>query len=207
MTICILIRGVFKGGQCRGSRRMECNWNFTDVCRVVNVLSLPPLGSSRDFCLVERLCPHFLAVVPVELRQTDLGLLHPKIIGCLLQKLRHFFGRSASLLGLPKLFLQVRDLLLSLGQLYFSIVELLALLLSLVLSVLKAGLNAPSFPLFHRQLHEQLLVLLLRCIQGLVGLGAKVSLDPGFVTGVFHPLLSHEYLMDGLRKNNQGILC
>ena len=147
MTICILIRGLFKGGQCRGSRRMECNWNFTDVCRVVNVLSLPPLGSSRDFCLVERLCPHFLAVVPVELHQTDLGLLHPKIIGCLLQNLRHFLGRPGSLLGLPKLCLQVRDLLLSLGQLYFSIVELLAL------------------------------------------------------------LLSHEYLLDGLHKNNKGTLC
>ena len=85
--------------------------------------------------------------------------------------------------------------------------ELLALLLSLVLSVLEVGLNAPSLPFLRCQLCGQLLVLMLRCTQGFVGLGAKVSLNPGFVTGVFHPLLSHEYLMDGLRKNNQGILC
>ena len=97
-------RRLLKGGWCKGNGRRECNWNFTDFCRVENVLSLPPLKSNRDSCPVECLCPHFLAVVPVDLCQllcqTNLGLLHPKVIGCLLRSLYHFLGCPSSLLGL-----------------------------------------------------------------------------------------------------------
>ena len=114
----------------------------------------------------------------------DLGFLHPKIIGCQLRSLRRFLGRSSSLVGLPKLYLQVRDLLLGRGQLYFSIVELLALLLNLVLGILEASLSTSSLLLLYRQLCEQLLVLLLCCTQGLIGLDTKVSLDPSFIAGV-----------------------
>ena len=85
--------------------------------------------------------------------------------------------------------------------------ELLALLLNLVLSFLEADLSTPSLPLLGYQLRNQLLVLLLRCTQGLTGLGVKVSLDPSFVAGIFYPLLSHEYLLDSLRKNNKGTPC
>ena len=63
--------------------------------------------------------------------------------------------------------------------------ELLTLLLNLVLGILEAGLSASSLPLLYRQLCGQLLVLLLCCTQGLVGLDSKVSLDPSFVAGVF----------------------
>ena len=41
-------RGLLKGGWCRGNIRRECSWNFTNVHRVVNVLSLPPLESNKD---------------------------------------------------------------------------------------------------------------------------------------------------------------
>ena len=85
--------------------------------------------------------------------------------------------------------------------------ELLALLFNLVLSFLEAGLSTPSLPLLGYQLHNQLLVLLLRCTQGLTGLGVKVSLDPSFIVSISHPLLSHEYLLDGLYKNNKRMLC
>ena len=83
--------------------------------------------------------------------------------------------------------------------------ELLALLLNLVLSVLKAGLSAPPLLLLSRQLHSQLSILLLRCTEGLAGLSVKIGLNPSFIASVSHPLLNHEYLLDGLYKNNREI--
>ena len=58
-------RGLLRGGWCRGGRRRECSWNFIDVWRVIDVLSLPPFRSGKDSCQVKRLYPHFLAVVPI----------------------------------------------------------------------------------------------------------------------------------------------
>ena len=98
-------------------------------------------------------------------------------------------------------------MLLGRDQLYFGIVELLAFLLSLVLGVLEASLSAHSLLFLRGQLRGQHLVLLLRCTQGFACLGAKVSLDPGFIASFFHLLLSHEDLLDDLHKNNKGILC
>ena len=151
---------MLREDRCRGNRRRECSWNFTNVCRVVHVLSFPSFRSNRDSCLVKHLCPYFLAVVPADLYQllcqANLGFLHPKFIRCLLRGLHYFFGLS-------KFCLQVRDLLLGRDQLYFGIVELLAFLLSLVLGVLEAGLSAPSLLFLRGQLRGQHLVLLLRC--------------------------------------------
>ena len=83
--------------------------------------------------------------------------------------------------------------------------EFLTLLPSLILSILEAGVNAPPLLLLSRQLHSQLLVLLIYCNQGLASLGVKIGLNPSFIAGISHPLLSHEYLLVGLYKNNRGI--
>ena len=50
-----------------------------------------------------------------------------------------------------------------------------------------------------------LFILLLRCTQGLVGLGTEVSLNLGIIPGILDPLLSYKNLLDSLRKNNKGI--
>ena len=83
--------------------------------------------------------------------------------------------------------------------------ELLALLLCLILNVLEASLKTPPFPFLSNHLRSELLDLLLGGAQGLAGLGEKVGLDPGLILGIFHPLLGHEYLLDGLRRNDKGI--
>lgn len=33
----------------------------------------------------------------------------------------------------------------------------------------------------------------------------EVGLDLGLILGIFHPLLGHKYLLDGLHKNDRGI--
>ena len=157
--------------------------------------------------MVEQLCPHFLAIVLADLRQllrqADLGLLHPKVIGCLLRSLRYFLGRPSSLLGFLQFCLQFQDLLFGRGQLYLSVMEPFALLLNLVLGILQVGLSAllPSLP--SGQLCNKLLILLLHYVQGLAGLDAKVDLDPSLVSGIFHPFLGCEHLLDGLHKNDR----
>jgi len=83
--------------------------------------------------------------------------------------------------------------------------ELLALLLSLVLSILKTGLSAPPLLLLTRQLYSLLSILLLRCIEGFASLDVKIILDPSFIANVSHPLLNREYHLDGLYKNNKEI--
>ena len=56
-------RGLLKGRKGKSSERRERCWNFSDVLWVKDVLSIPPLEGSRDFCPVEYLYPHFLVVV------------------------------------------------------------------------------------------------------------------------------------------------
>ena len=82
-------------------------------------------------------------------------------------------------------------------------IELFALILSLVLGILKTSLSTLPCPLFNRQLCSELLVLLFNYAQGLAGLGTKVGLDPNLVLGVFHPFLSCEHLLDGLHKYDE----
>ena len=91
------------------------------------------------------------------------------------------------------------------GQLYFSIMKPFALLLNLVLGILQAGLNALSLPFLNYQLRRKLLVLLLSGIQGLVGLEAKVGLDPSLISGVPHPFLDYKHLLDGLHRNDRRV--
>ena len=83
--------------------------------------------------------------------------------------------------------------------------ELFALLLSLVLGILQAGLNTLPPSLLSGQLHNELLVLLLSCTKGLTGLGMKVGLDPSLIPGILHSLPGYEYLLDGLHRNNSRV--
>ena len=78
-----------------------------------------------------------------------------------------------------------------------------ALLLSLVLGILQAGLSALLLPLLRCQLPRELPVLLLNGAHGLVGIGAKVCLNPSLVLGVLHPFLGCEHLLDGLHRNER----
>ena len=84
--------------------------------------------------------------------------------------------------------------------------ELLALLLSLILSILKVSLSAPPPPLLSSQFRTELLILLLGDAQSFAGLGVKIFREPGLVSSIFHLFLSHKDLLDGLHKNNKGML-
>lgn len=95
-------------------------------------------------------------------------------------------------------------MLLGCGLLYLNVIELFALLLSLVLGIVQAGLSILPPPLLRSQLCSELLVLLLSSAQGLAGLDAKVGPDPGLISGIFHLLLDHEYLLEGLHKRAEG---
>ena len=84
--------------------------------------------------------------------------------------------------------------------------EFLALLLNLILSILKVSLSAPPPPLLSSQFRTKLLILLLGDAQSFAGLGMKIFGEPGLVSSIFHPFLSHKDLLDGLHKNNKGML-
>ena len=83
--------------------------------------------------------------------------------------------------------------------------KLFALLLNLVLGVLRAGLSTLPPPLLSSQLHNKLLVLLLNYTQCLVGFGTKVGLNPSLILSILHPLSGHEYLLDGLHRNDRQV--
>ena len=83
--------------------------------------------------------------------------------------------------------------------------ELFTLLLNLVLSVLQAGLSTLPPPFLNSQLRSELLVLLLNCAQGLTSLSTKVGLDPSLIPSILHPLPGHEYLLDGLHRNDRRV--
>ena len=76
---------------------------------------------------------------------------------------------------------------------------------SLVLGAFKTGLDTLLCPLLGRQLHCKLVILFLRCAQGLVSLGAEVSLNPDLISGVLDPFLSYKNLLDSLYVNNKGV--
>ena len=77
------------------------------------------------------------------------------------------------------------------------------LFLNLVLSILLAGHSALSLPLLSCQFYRELLVLLLRRAQGLVGISAEVGLDPSLISGIPHPFLGCKHLLDGLHRNDR----
>ena len=79
------------------------------------------------------------------------------------------------------------------------------LLLSLVLGILQADLGSISLLLLNCQLHRDLLILLLSGAQGLVGLSAKVGLNPSLILGVPHPFLCCKHLLDGLHRNDRRV--
>ena len=78
------------------------------------------------------------------------------------------------------------------------------LVFSLVLGALKIDLSTLPCPLIGHQLLCNLLIFLLRCTQGLVSLGAEVSLNPDLIPGILDPLLSYKNLLDSLHINNKG---
>ena len=174
---------------------------------VEDVLSIPPLGGSRDSYLVERLYLHFLAVVLSNLRQLlcqpNLNFLHPTVIGCLLQGLCSFLGHLSSFLGSLQLGLQLQDLLFLCGQLYLGIIEHFALILSLVLGIFQTGLSTFLRPLLLGQFSGEPLDLLLVTSQGLVGLNTEVGLNLSLVPSILDLLLGHKNLLDSLHINSR----
>jgi len=86
-------------------------------------------------------------------------------------------------------------------------VEPFTLVLSLVLGILQARLGTHTHPLLGNQLSGKLFILLLRCAQGLTGLGAKVGLNLGIISGIVDPLFGYKNFLDSLHKNNKGIPC
>ena len=167
---------------------------------VEDVLSIPPLGGSRDSYLVERLYLHFLAVVLSNLRQLlcqpNLNFLHPTVIGCLLQGLYSFLGSL-------QLGLQLQDLLFLCCQLYLGIIEHFALILSLVLGIFQTGLSTFLRPLLRGQFSGEPLDLLLVTSQGLVGLNTEVGLNLSLVPSILDLLLGHKNLLDSLHINSR----
>ena len=167
---------------------------------VEDVLSIPPLGGSRDSYLVERLYLHFLAVVLSNLRQLlcqpNLNFLHPTVIGCLLQGLYSFLGSL-------QLGLQLQDLLFLCCQLYLGIIEHFTLILSLVLGIFQTGLSTFLRPLLRGQFSGEPLDLLLVTSQGLVGLNTEVGLNLSLVPSILDLLLGHKNLLDSLHINSK----
>ena len=178
---------------------------------IVHTPSLPPLQGNKDPCKVEGLHPRFLAVVPTYLSQLlsqpNLGFFYPKIVKLLPRGLHNFLGHPSSGFGLLQLNFRVQDQLLLYGQLYLSEIELFTLIFSLVLGILQPSLNAPPRPLLSSQLNGLLLVFLLHGSEGLVGLGAKVGLNPGLIPSVLNLFLSYKNLLSNLHKNEKGIPC
>ena len=174
---------------------------------VEDVLSIPPLGGSRDSYLVEHLYLHFLAVVLSNLRQLlcqpNLNFLHPTVIGCLLQGLYSFLGHLSSFLGSLQLGLQLQDLLFLCGQLYLGIIEHFALILSLVLGIFQTGLSTFLRPLLRGQFSGEPLDLLLGTSQGLVGLDTEAGLNLSLVPSILDLLLGHKNLLDSLHINSR----
>ena len=169
-----------------------------DVLWIKYVLSTPPLGGSRDPYSVERFSPYLLAVIPAHFRhlvhQPYLRFLHPTFVGCRLRDLGNFPGHPGCIFSFLQLGFKIHDQLSLGGQLYLNEMKLL----TLVLGILQARLGTQTRPFLSNQLAGELLVLLFSCTQGLVGLGAKVSLDPGFVPGVIDPFIGHKNFLDSL---------
>lgn len=88
-------------------------------------------------------------------------------------------------------------------MLYFSVMELLALLLNLVFSSFKPGLSTSSPPLFLYQLRVKVLDFLLNRSKGLVSIGPKVSLGLSLILGIIYPIFAGKHLLDGLHKGKK----
>ena len=58
--------GLLREGLGKGSRRGECSWNLTDICRVEDILSFPSLRGGRDSYQVEGFHPYLLIVTPAD---------------------------------------------------------------------------------------------------------------------------------------------
>ena len=84
-------------------------------------------------------------------------------------------------------------------------IELFALILSLVLGIFQTSLSTLSHLILRSQLYVELLVLLLSDSQGPVGLGTEVGLNSSVILGILDPLLSHKNLLDSLHINNRGV--
>ena len=84
-------------------------------------------------------------------------------------------------------------------------IELFALILSLVLGIFQTSLSILSHPILRSQLYVELLVLLLSVSQGPVGPGTEVGLNSSLILGILDPLLSHKNLLDSLHINNRGV--
>ena len=84
-------------------------------------------------------------------------------------------------------------------------IELFALILSLVLGNFQTSLSTLSHLILRSQLYVELLVLLLSGSQGPVGLGTEVGLNSSVILGILDPLLSHKNLLDSLHINNRGV--
>lgn len=174
-------------------REMGIQLGLHECPKIVDIPSLPSLQGSRDACKVEDLHPHLLTVFPGDLgqflRHLDLSFLRPKIIGCLLQSLRHFLSCLSYFLGPLQLCFQLQDQLFLCGQLYLSMIELFTLILSLVLGIFQTGLSALPRPLLHGQLSDKFLVFLLSGSQGLVVLGMEVASPlASFLASLTHSL-------------------
>ena len=84
-------------------------------------------------------------------------------------------------------------------------IELFALILSLVLGIFQTSLSTLSHLILCSQLYVELLVLLLSGSQGPAGLGTEVGLNSSVILGILDPLLSHKNLLDSLHINNKGV--
>ena len=90
-------------------------------------------------------------------------------------------------------------------QLYLSMIELFALVFSLILGILQASLNASTCPLFGGQLGCKLLVFLFGNAQGLISLGAEIGCNPDFVPCFLNLFLSHRDLLDSLHIGKKRV--
>ena len=96
-------QGLLRRSWSKGKGRWECSWDFTDVRRVINTASLPPLQGSRDPYKVKGLYPYLIVVIHAYLdqllSQPNLDFFYPEIVGCLPRELHSFLDRLSDGFG------------------------------------------------------------------------------------------------------------
>ena len=125
-------------------------WEFANFRIVIDVLRSPQVRIHRDPSSIKGFTPRYTTLFPAYyeefLRESDLSLLHPKRICCLLLGLGCLFSQLGSLPNLLKLFAKILHQLLLCCQINFSEMQLFALFFSLLLSIFKACVRTVPCP-------------------------------------------------------------
>ena len=124
-------------------RRVQ-TWEFADFRIIINTPRPPQVRVHRDPSSIKRFALGYITVFPAYCREFfyefGLSLLYPKRISSLLLSLVCLLSQLGSIPGLLKLFAKLLHQLPLRCQINFAIVQLFALLFSLLLSIFKACL-------------------------------------------------------------------